>query len=93
LETTEAQTIANCFKTRDFGQMQANGIRVGGNKYQFLREDDGKVVYGRCKGNGGIAMQKSKTAIIIGHYAEGSQGGQLNKGVSQIADYLESAGY
>eukprot|EP00918_Siedleckia_nematoides_P083624 GHVU01183311.1.p1 GENE.GHVU01183311.1~~GHVU01183311.1.p1 ORF type:complete len:141 (+),score=3.07 GHVU01183311.1:69-491(+) len=90
---SEAQTIANCFKSKDFSVMQANGIRISGVKYQFLREEEGRIVYGRCKGSGGIAIQKSKSAIVIGHCAEGSQAGQLNKGVSQIAEYLESAGY
>lgn len=33
------------------------------------------------------------SAIVIGHCPEGGQAGQLAKGVSNIADYLESAGY
>lgn len=58
---SEAQTIANCFKSKDFSVMQANGIGINRVKYQFLRAEEGRIVYGRCKGSGGIAIQKSKT--------------------------------
>lgn len=44
--------------------MITNGIRVGGVKYQFLREDEGKCVYGKSKGQGAIAAQKTKTGNI-----------------------------
>jgi profilin len=69
----------------------ANGTLCEGQKYQFLR-DDGKALYFKKKGIGGLSIQKSKTAIVIGHYAEGSQAGFCNKAVGVIADYLESLG-
>ena len=69
-----------------------NGVRAAGIKYQFLREEDKKIVYGKKKGEGAITMQASKTAIVIGHCPEGSQQGNLNKGVGVIAEYLESLG-
>ena len=68
----------------------SNGIRAEGEKYQFLREEDGKVVYGKKKGQGSITLQASKTAIVIGHTTEGCQQGNTNKGVGVIAEYLES---
>ena len=70
----------------------AGGVRVEGQKYQFLREEDGKVVYAKFKKVGGITMQASKTAIVIAHTPEGSQQGNANKGVAVIAEYLESLG-
>ena len=66
------------------------GIHCEGIKYQFLREEDGKIVYGKKKGNGAISMQSSKTAIVIAHCPEGGQQGNMNKGVGVIAEYLES---
>lgn len=69
-----------------------SGIRVETEKYQFLREEDGKIVFAKKKGLGALTMQTSKTAIVIGHCPEGSQQGNLNKGVGVIAEYLESLG-
>lgn len=67
-----------------------NGIRAEEIKYQFLREEDGKVVMGKKKDQGSLTLQSSKTAIVIGHTTEGMQQGNVNKGVAVIADYLES---
>ena len=68
----------------------SSGIRCEGEKYQFLREEDGKTVYAKKKGLGAVTLQASKTAIVIGHCPEGSLQGNLNKGVAVIADYLEN---
>ena len=70
----------------------SGGVRAGGEKYQFLRVEDDKVVLAKKKGSGAITLQASKTAIVIGHCPEGSQQGNLNKGVAVIAEYLESLG-
>lgn len=67
-----------------------SGIRLEDTKYQFLREEDGKLVLGKKKGCGAVTLQASKTAIVIGHCHEGAQQGNLNKGVAVIAEYLES---
>ena len=68
----------------------SSGIYAEGEKYQFLREEDGKLVLAKKKGLGAITFQSSKTAIVIGHCPEGGQQGCTNKGVSVIAEYLES---
>ena len=86
----EAAAIARCFKSKDFTTFQASGIRAGETKYQFLREEDGKIVMGKKKDYGSITLQCSKTAIVIAHTAEGMQQGNVNKGVGVIAEYLES---
>ena len=70
----------------------ASGVHVEGVKYQFLREEDGKVVFAKKKEHGAVTLQASKTAIVIGHTPEGSQQGNVNKGVAVIAEYLESLG-
>ena len=84
--------IAKAFKSKDFTTFQASGIYVEGIKYQFLREEDGKIVFGKKKDHGAITMQASKTAIVLAHMPEGGQQGCTNKGVGVIADYLESLG-
>jgi len=55
-----------------------------------LREEDGKIVFGKFKGAGAITLQASKTAVVIAHCPEGGQQGNTNKGVNVIAEYLES---
>jgi len=92
LQGQEGPNIAKCFKSKDFTQFQAGGIHAEGVKYQFLREEEKKLVLGKKKDHGSITLQASKTAIVIGHTAEGCQQGNVNKGVGVIADYLESLG-
>lgn len=70
----------------------ANGVLAEGTKYQFLREEDKKLVLGKKRDFGAITLQSSKTAIVIAHCREGSQQGNVNKGVAVIAEYLESLG-
>jgi profilin len=79
-------------KSKDFSSFQAGGIHCEGVKYQFLREEDGKIVFGKKKDEGALTMQSSKTAVVIGHTKEGGQQGNTNKGVAVIAEYLESLG-
>merc|ERR1739848_171669 len=86
----ESQKIAQGFQ--DESEFQANGVRIAGVKYQFLRRDD-KVIYAKKKEEGAITMQMSVQAITIGHTAEGKQVGNTNKGVAHVAEYLTSVGY
>lgn len=90
LSVTEAANIARCFKSKDFTAFMSGGIHAENTKFQFLREEDKKTVYGKRKGAGAITLQASKTAIVIAHMPEGGQQGNTNKGVAVIAEYLES---
>lgn len=92
LEGNEGPNIAKCFKSKDFTAFMGSGIHAEGTKYQFLREEDKKLVLAKKKGQGAITLQASKSAIVIGHCQEGSQQGNVNKGVAVIAEYLESLG-
>jgi profilin len=92
LSGNEAPNIARCFKNKDFSSFQSGGIFAESIKYQFLREEDGKTVFGKKKEHGAITIQASKTALVVGHCPEGGQQGNLNKGVAVIAEYLESLG-
>jgi len=77
--------------SKSFDVFQTSGVRIAGVKYQFLRDtDDGKTVLAKKKGEGAITMMSTKTAVVIAHVEEGKQQGAVNKGVSVIADYLES---
>ncbi|WP_287312905.1 profilin [Moorena sp. SIO1G6] len=90
LNPDESTNIANSFKSKDFTGFMAGGIWIEGQKYQFLREEDGKVVYGKKKDIGAVTLQASKTAVVIAHCREGGQQGNANKAVAVIAEYLES---
>ena len=79
-------------KSKDFTTFQASGVHCEAVKYQFLREEEGKVVYAKKKGVGAITIQASKTGVVIAFCPEGSQQGNCNKAVNVIADYLESLG-
>jgi len=90
LQGTEAQTIAGALNSGEYTTFQANGIIIGGQKYRFLRGDaDEGLVLGKLKDNGAITIQKSETAVVIAHTAEGKQQGETNTGVKGIVDYLK----
>ena len=89
LSGQESVNIGKAFKSKDFTPFMASGVWADGQKYNFLREEDGKVVYAKKKEKGSVTLQASKTAVVIGHCPEGGQQGNLNKGVGVIADYLE----
>ncbi|MFM5892410.1 MAG: profilin [Dolichospermum sp.] len=91
LTPEEGLKIARMMKSGDFSSGQANGILLEGVKYVFLLEA-GNVALAKRKGHGAITIQKSKSAVVIGHTAEGCQQGNTNKAVGVIADYLESVG-
>ena len=90
LQGYEGVNIAKSFKNKDFTSFIASGVYVENKRYTFLRELDGKTVFAKKKEYGSVSLQASKTAVVIGHCPEGSQQGNLNKGVAVIAEYLES---
>ena len=90
LQGGESANIAKVFKSKDFTSFQAGGIHAEGVKYQFLREEEGKLILGKKKEYGALTLQCSKTAIVIAHTSEGSQQGNTNKAVGVITEYLES---
>jgi len=98
LTPQEGVTIAKALKSGDLTGFQANGLHAENVKYQFLRSESPKegdkpnIVFGKKKDKGAITIQSSKTAIVIGHCAEGCQQGNVNKAVGVIADYLEDLG-
>jgi len=89
LNSSEAMTIAKCFKKKDFTSFIEGGLIIEGTYHTFLRELDSKAVYAR-KASSGLSLQASKTAIVVAYTGEGMQQGNANKAVGVIADYLES---
>ncbi|XP_072020454.1 profilin-like [Amphiura filiformis] len=89
----EGAKIAKAFKDKNFSSFMSTGIYVEGQKFQFLREVEGKVMLGKKKGLGFVSFQSSKQAIICAFGSEDKQQGNANKGLSVVGDYLESVGY
>ena len=65
-------------------------VHATGSLYTFLRELDGNTVFAKCKGQGSITLQSSKSAVVIAHCHDDRQQGNCNKAVGVIANYLES---
>lgn len=61
----EASVIANCFSSNSFSNFQSNGVIVEGQKYQFLRGEDGKLVLAKKKGSGSLTLQSSKSGAYL----------------------------
>lgn len=87
----EKANVARVLKSGDLTPFQASGCMAEGVKYQFLRGEENACFF-KKKEHGALTVQKSKTAIVIGHTMEGMQQGNVNKGVGVIAEYLESLG-
>ncbi|XP_066962873.1 profilin-like isoform X1 [Macrobrachium rosenbergii] len=85
----ECQSIANGFTNKD-GLVQS-GMMCAGEKYFFLSGDDG-VLRGK-KGNKGIHVAKTNTALVIGQYEDPIQPGQCAATVEALADYLKNCNY
>lgn len=90
LNQMEAVNIAKCFRSKDFSQFISSGIIAEGQKYIFLKQDNGKIVYGKLKRHGVLTLQPSKTAIVIAYTSEFHRPGNTNRAVHEIAKYLES---
>ncbi|XP_033098916.1 profilin-like [Anneissia japonica] len=90
LTAEESANIAKCFKSKDFTSFMTSGLRCEDQKYQFLRQEDGKLVLAKKKEVGSVTLQASKTAIVIAFTGDSHQQGNTNKAVAVIADYLES---
>lgn len=69
----------------------SEGIHVAGERFVATRIEENHV-YGR-HGKTGIAIVKTKQAILIGHYGENVQAGNAVQTVEALGDYLTNLGY
>ena len=69
------------------GAVAASGLRMGDRKYISIGGIPGECLRGR-KGAGGCTIKKTNTAMVIGIYEEGVQGGDCNVIVENLGDYL-----
>jgi len=69
----------------------ADGLFVAGERFVLTRAED-RSIYARA-GREGVAIAKTKQAIIIGHHPETAVAGNANSTVENLADYLIGQGY
>ena len=77
----------------DPSPLQMSGIKLGGVKYMFLKNEAGRSAYGRKGGEAGCVVVKTNQALVIGVYEGGVQGGACVAAVEKLGDYLISVGY
>ncbi|EDQ91881.1 uncharacterized protein MONBRDRAFT_35996 [Monosiga brevicollis MX1] len=90
---TQEEAVAAFRGIADPGPLTMSGIKLGGQKYMFLRNNDGRSVYGRKGGDAGCVVVKTGKAIVIGIYEGGLQAGACANVVESLGDYLINAGF
>ncbi|KMT03222.1 hypothetical protein BVRB_8g197700 [Beta vulgaris subsp. vulgaris] len=73
------------------GTLAPTGLHLGGTKYMVIQGEPGSVIRGK-KGPGGVTVNKTNQALIIGIYDEPMTPGQCNMVVERIGDYLVEQG-
>ncbi|KAL6860191.1 profilin, required for normal timing of actin polymerization in response to thermal stress [Amphichorda felina] len=74
-------------KDKAFGE----GLYIVGERYVMARAE-GRSIYARS-GRTGVAIAKTKQAIIVGHHPDGAVAGNATSTVEGLADYLIGQGY
>ena len=75
----------------DASGLRASGIKLAGEKYMYLRNDE-EMMCGK-KGQGGVCIFKTGQAIMIGTYNQDMSPANNTKEVGKMADYLKEVGY
>ncbi|OAA45826.1 profilin [Beauveria brongniartii RCEF 3172] len=69
----------------------AEGLFIGGERYVVARAED-RSIYARS-GREGVAIAKTKQAIVLGQHSEAQIAGNASSTVEGLADYLINQGY
>ncbi|KAG5950891.1 hypothetical protein E4U53_004224 [Claviceps sorghi] len=69
----------------------ADGLFIAGSRYVMARAED-RSIYAR-QGRLGVAIAKTKQAIVVGHHGEAQVAGNTSSTVEALADYLIGQGY
>eukprot|EP00215_Chloropicon_roscoffensis_P000957 CAMPEP_0198465338 /NCGR_PEP_ID=MMETSP1456-20131121/3270_1 /TAXON_ID=1461544 ORGANISM="Unidentified sp., Strain RCC1871" /NCGR_SAMPLE_ID=MMETSP1456 /ASSEMBLY_ACC=CAM_ASM_001119 /LENGTH=132 /DNA_ID=CAMNT_0044191181 /DNA_START=74 /DNA_END=472 /DNA_ORIENTATION=+ len=85
LDADQAKVFVSGFS--DPGSVAAGGIKIGDRKFISIGGIPGECLRGR-KGAAGCCVKKTNTAMVIGIYDEGVQGGDCNVIVENLGDYL-----
>ncbi|CAK9869971.1 unnamed protein product [Sphagnum jensenii] len=86
---TEIANIVEGFE--DNSTLPQHGLFLGGTKYMVIQGDPGAVIRGK-KGQGGVTVKKTNSALVIGIYNEPITPGECNIVVERLGDYLVEQG-
>ncbi|KIH90304.1 profilin [Sporothrix brasiliensis 5110] len=96
LKPEELKAIAAIFEANSqpaIDKAYSEGLHVAGEKYVATivsAEDNIAMIR---KGKTGVAIAKTKQAIVVGHYGENAQASNARATVEALADYLRKQGY
>lgn len=68
-----------------------NGLKIGEQKFLVVQGEAGAVIRGR-KGDDGVCIKKTATAVVVGIYGQGVVAGDCNVIVEGLGDYLKEMG-
>eukprot|EP00123_Amoebidium_parasiticum_P022541 comp8962_c0_seq1/m.4160 comp8962_c0_seq1/g.4160 ORF comp8962_c0_seq1/g.4160 comp8962_c0_seq1/m.4160 type:complete len:129 (-) comp8962_c0_seq1:205-591(-) len=92
LSVSPAEVVALVNATTNPTPLYSGGIHLAGQKYQFLRAEEGRSLYGKL-GENGCVIVKTNQAIVIGIYEKPLPAGNCTLTVEKLADYLIENGY
>ena len=73
LQVTPAEAKSLLHGCDDPSPLQMSGIKLGGVKYMFLKNEAGRSAYGRKGGEAECVVVKTNQALVIGVYEGGVQ--------------------
>ncbi|CAK7237398.1 profilin, required for normal timing of actin polymerization in response to thermal stress, partial [Sporothrix curviconia] len=96
LKPEELKAIAAVFETGNqaaIDKAYSEGLHVAGEKYiaTIVSAEDSIAMI--RKGKTGVAIAKTKQAIVVGHYGENAQASNARATVEALADFLRKSGY
>lgn len=86
---TEIANIVGGFEENS--TLPQHGLFLGGVKYMVIQGDPGAVIRGK-KGQGGVTVKKTNSALVFGIYDEPVTPGECNMVVERLGDYLVEQG-
>jgi profilin len=86
----ELKVVADTIRTNP-ASFQANGIRLGGEKY-FCLAAENNLIRGR-KGSSALAIVATNSSLLVAATVDGGPPGQLNTVVEKLGDYLKANNY
>ncbi|KAK6341700.1 profilin, required for normal timing of actin polymerization in response to thermal stress [Orbilia brochopaga] len=87
----EIKYIVSQFAQTENSKLYQEGFHIAGTKYLCHLHTD-RSIYGK-KDKTGVAIVKTKQAIVIAHYPDGIQTAQATTVAESLADYLIKTGY
>lgn len=90
-EITEEQSASIMSGFDDEAKLAEKGLYIGAQKFLVVQGIPEESIRGRL-GEMGVCIKKTNTAMVVGIYGKGVQGGDCNVLVEGLGDYLKEMG-